>query len=88
MNLLQQLQIKPWFSPLQLGLGGLMIFFLALYLGPYYGCGPGNQSASGNAFSCATGSMSMECKVAIVACIAFASLCWGRAMSLLERAGA
>lgn len=75
---------RPWNSRLQLLLGGLMVYFMGTFAGPYYGCGPGNSSLTNNVFSCDDGSLPWHYKLMVVACIGFASLCWGRAVSLLE----
>lgn len=79
-----ELKKHPWHSAFQLGLGGLMIFILAVVVGPHYTCGAGNVN---NAFSCTNGSTSLDYKAVILLCILAASLCWGRAVSLLEERG-
>lgn len=82
-KLLNELNEQPWNSPLQLALGGLLIFLMAIMAGPHYGCGPGNIGSSG-VFSCADGAMPALYKFLIISCMVAASLCWGRAVSLLE----
>ncbi len=83
-NLIEELKARPWDSMLQLIVGGIAIFLFAMFAGSYYGCGPGNSNVSAGAFTCYSGAMSPLYKFLIVACIALASLCWGRAVSLLE----
>ncbi len=87
-NILEELSKKPWNSPLQLVLGGVMIFLIGFLAGPYYGCGTGNFRIGQGAFQCVTGTPDMAAKILIVACIGLASLCWGRAMSLADQARA
>lgn len=80
-----ELKRKPWQSPFQLLIGGLIIYCIALYAGPFYGCGAGNSDAKNGVFSCLAGEMSAINKALIVVYITLASLCWGKAVSLLER---
>lgn len=81
---LNEFKAQPWNSALQLFLGGMLIYMIAIFGGSYYGCGPGNSNLSAGAFSCNSGVMSTEFKVLMVITILGASLCWGRAMSLIE----
>lgn len=80
----RELKRKPWLSPFQLLLGGLAIYAIALYAGPFYGCGPGNSDPKGGVFACLVGEMSIINKALIIVYITLASLCWGKAVSLLE----
>lgn len=83
-----ELKRKPWQSPFQLLVGGLIIYCIALYAGPFYGCGPGNSDPKNGVFSCLAGEMPAVNKALIIVYITFASLCWGKAVSLLERRSA
>lgn len=83
-RIFSEMKKHPWHSSFQLGIGGLMIFTLAVIVGPHYGCGPGNIN---NAFSCTDGPTSLDYKAVIMLCILVSSLCWGRAVSLLEQRG-
>lgn len=80
----REFQRKPWHSPLQLLVGGLIIYAIALYAGPYYGCGAGNSDPKNGVFACMAGEMPAVNKALIVVYISLASLCWGKAVSLLE----
>lgn len=82
--LTREFKRKPWHSPVQLLIGGLIIYGIALYAGPYYGCGPGNSDPKNGVFACLAGEMSAVNKALIVVYISLASLCWGKAVSLLE----
>lgn len=82
--IVRELKRKPWQSPFQLLLGGLAIYVIALYAGPFYGCGPGNGDPRGGVFACLAGEMSAINKALIVIYITLASLCWGKAVTLLE----
>lgn len=81
---LDECKERPWNSVLQLVLGGVMIFVIAIFAGPHYGCGPGNADAGGGVFTCRDGAIGLSYKSLIILCIVLASLCWGRAVSLLE----
>lgn len=83
--ILVELAHKPTDSYVQMLLGGLLGFTCAFALGPYYGCGPHNYDLGQGAMSCLAGSMSLEMKAIILLCIVFASVCCGRAMSLLQK---
>lgn len=83
-SLLPELAKKPWDSALQLLLGGVMLFTMAFKAGPYFGCGPGNADGTNGALACMSGSMPLTIQIVMVICIALASLCWGRAVKLLE----
>lgn len=80
----RELKRKPWQSPFQLLIGGFVIYAIALYAGPYYGCGPGNSDPKSGVFACLSGEMASVNKTLIVVYITLASLCWGKAVSLLE----
>ncbi len=80
-----QLRLPPWRSPLQLLLGGLMIYLMASIAGPYYGCGAGNLAREGGIFQCEVGELSVSIRTVMIACIASASLCWGRALSVAQK---
>lgn len=82
---IQEFQAKPWNSRLQLFIGGLLIYLLALYFGPHYGCGPGGTDYGTSSFSCRGGEMASSVKLLMIGVIALASLCWGRAMQLHEK---
>lgn len=84
MKWLNAFKEHPWNSALQLFLGGMLIYGIAVFAGPHYGCGAGNSNTPAGVFTCNYGTMSLLYKVMIVACIVAASLCWGRAMSLLD----
>lgn len=82
-----ELNKKIWNSPLQLMVSGMLLFYMAMVLGSAYACGPGNSDPTQSVFRCSYGEMEASAKALILAGIAVASLCLGRAVSLLERAG-
>lgn len=80
--LIKEFKARPWNSRLQLIIGGVLMYLLAVFAGPQFGCGAGLVDYSQGSFSCRGAAMPLDAKIKIVAVIAFASLCWGRAMSL------
>lgn len=85
-TLLKELKAKPWNSKTQLIVGGAIIYSLAVFVGPYFGCGAGATDLTQGSFTCKGGDMPWAVKLQIAGVIAFASLCWGRAMSLYKQA--
>ncbi len=86
MLLTAELKKKIWNSPLQLLLGTVVLYFVAVVLGSGYACGPGNSDyLSRGAFTCFNGEMQLLYKLLIVSGIVLSSLCFGRAISVLEK---
>lgn len=80
-----ELKAKIWNSPLQLTVAGLVLYYVAMVMGSGYACGPGNSDIAQGVFVCSYNSMPGVYQFAIVIGIALASLCLGRAVSLLEK---
>lgn len=80
-----ELQKKIWNSILQLCVGGVVLYFLSIMVGPAYGCGPDNAQVMKNVLDCQRGEMAPTIKAFIVAGILLASVCWARAALLYER---
>jgi hypothetical protein len=80
-----ELKKKIWNSPLQLMVAGLILYYVAMVLGSGYACGPGNSDITEGVFTCTYNKMPVIYQVGIVMGIALASLCLGRAVSLLEK---
>lgn len=80
-----ELQKKAWNSILQLCVGGVVLYFLSITVGPAYGCGPDNSQFMENVLDCRRGEMAPTIKAFIVAGILLASVCWARAALLYER---
>ena len=73
-------------SALQLFLLALVIYGFTCFAGPTLVCGAGNTHIDHKVFQCASGDMSHFQQLVLLAGIALASLCAGRAMSLLQAA--
>jgi hypothetical protein len=80
-----ELKKKVWNSWLQLVVAGILLYYVAMVLGSAYACGPGNSDVTRGVFQCSYGDMQPLYKVLIVFGIAAASLCLGRAISLVEK---
>lgn len=80
-----ELQKKAWNSILQLCVGGVVLYFMAIIAGPIYGCGVENAQVMENVLECRRGEMAPAIKAFIVAGILLASVCWARAALLYER---
>lgn len=80
-----ELQKKAWNSILQLCVGGVVLYFLSIMVGPAYGCGPDNAQFMENILNCQRGEMAPVIKAVVIAGILLASVCWGRAALLYER---
>jgi hypothetical protein len=80
-----ELKLKVWDSPLQMVVAGLVLYYIAMVFGSAYACGPGNSDVTRGVFRCSYGEMAAYYKLLIVLGIAVASLCMGRAVSLLEK---
>ena len=80
-----ELKKKVWNSSLQLVAGGLVLYYVAMVLGSGYACGPGNSDITQGVFKCTYNDMPTIYQLAIVIGIVLASLCLGRAVSLIER---
>lgn len=76
---------KPWNSLLQLLAAAVLLYYVAMVLGSAYACGPGNSDITKGVFRCSYGEMHALYKLLIVVGIGLASLCLGRAVSLLEK---
>lgn len=80
-----ELKEDPWNSPLQLAIAGLILYYVSMVVGSGYACGIGNNDLAKGVFRCAYGEMQTYSKVFIVLGIGVASLCMGRAVSILEK---
>lgn len=80
-----ELKKRVWDSPLQLLVAGIILYYVAMVLGTGYACGPGNSDVTRGIFRCSYSEMQMIYKVFIVIGIGMASLCLGRAVSVLEK---
>lgn len=80
-----ELKEDPWNSPLQLAVAGLILYYIAMVVGSGYACGIGNNDLSKGVFRCAYGEMQTHAKMFIVLGIGAASLCMGRAVSIIEK---
>lgn len=80
-----ELKRTLWNSPLQLLIAGMLMYYVAMVMGSAYACGPGNSDVTRGVFRCSYGEMEASAKTLIVLGIGVASLCLGRAVSLLEK---
>lgn len=72
-------------SSLQLFLLAIVVYGFTCFAGPLMACGAGNTNVDYKVFECANGDMLLAHKLMLLAGIALASLCAGRAMSLIQK---